>query len=212
MLNKDKNKLNSDITMIEASIRETEATLISIQDYTPELLDALKEKENSNRVLADRMSVLEEMSETLVQLKEIREIPHVETIDDSKLRDIDSLYSVVNEYLSMVDIPEVSIVDVSKLSIINTLAGLVKEISELDSSLPTVTEVNVDRLSDILELSKLLNEVTEVVSYSSSLVEKNEEISSTLKQLVSKAHEEGVYFTVCKNCGAWLQVGTKCSD
>lgn len=208
LANSDINKLSSDIAELEAEFNRAELLLSEYSKVSESLVVAVSEKELYCQGILSRQTRIEGIRKILENLSQIRDIPTVDCVDDSRLSKAKSLSKTVSEVNSLPSLPTVDVIPSGKLSSIKALSGNLAKIKDIDEFLLgiSIDSVNLERYTPLVGLQKKVSELYKVYALSKKLNSAGEELNSTRSKIIEKAREKGVKFTVCSNCGTLLEV------
>lgn len=209
MLNSDKNKLNSEIVEIENELQSTEIALNNCGEVTEELLAVLSEREIYAQGISSKNDKIGNISDTLDRLLELKMIPEVGSISSSRLSAILEIEKNLLELEKVIPVPKMEKLEVEK---VKKISKLLSNVSELKDAFNTTISVNIDKVSyeQLPLLSKLSSSFKELASCVSSYkdIKKEEKsVSDNLSVVVKDAHDRGIKFVKCDNCGAYMEVG-----
>ena len=207
LLNSDKNKVNSDVASIEASLQETKLSLIDIENYTDDLLSLLEEREISCKRMVSRYKDISALEGIIEEMSTIVDVPEVVGIDYSNLVDVNSISSTIDLIDSIVVPPEIIKCDSERFEDIAQIRSYVADIDSIPS-LPSdvVSSVDVNGIKDIINIGTLVNEVYDIISDIRRLDSMQDDVNSKLSGIVREASKQGIKFVRCDNCGTYMEV------
>jgi hypothetical protein len=207
LLNSDKNKVNSEVTGIEASLNETNYALNEVRDYSDALLAALEEKESFCRDLVSMYRDLKSLMGIVDTLSTIKDIPEVAKIDSSQLEGVNALYRTATDINGIVDYPEMEKLDAVRLSAITSLAKEVVQVDNTpDVNTPEVTVIDIDKLANISSMIATISKLKENNDIVMQLDSKKNKVKAKLDSIVLEAKKQGIKFVECDNCGTYIEV------
>lgn len=207
LLNSDKNKLNSEITGIEASLQETNLALNDVSDYTEDLLVALERKESLCREYAVKYRELKDISGILDELSGLKDIPEVSEINSSRLEGILSVLGIVEELGNVKEYPEIEKVKINRLTDIATIGNNMAEAVELSKGItPEVSSIDTGCVEGLEKIIGIISEIKDCMQGISKLNEVQAVVKKKLDNYVAKAKEQGIKFVECDNCGTYIEV------
>lgn len=204
LLNSDKNKLNSEITQIEAARQEVHGALVEAREYSSELLKALQSREAVCQTLKTRYYSVAKISDILSELSSIKSLPEVQTINSVRYEAINRILNGITEYRGMKVAPEVSKIECDRLTAIDKIGSIVKGIPQSD--IPDITLIDAERDIMLSNIIGMLNEVLKCNSEVKALGSELADVSTKLTALVTKAKNNGIRFVRCENCGTYIEV------
>ena len=207
LLNSDKNKVNSEVTGIEASLNETNYALNEVRDYSDALLSALEKKESFCRDLVSMYRDLKSLMGIVDTLSTIKDIPEVAKIDSSQLEGVNALYRTATDINGIVDYPEMEKLDAVRLSAITSLAKEVVQVDNTpDVNTPEVTVIDIDKLANISSMIATISKLKENNDIIMQLDSKKNKVKAKLDSIVLEAKKQGIKFVECDNCGTYIEV------
>lgn len=207
MLNSDKNKLNSEITGIEASLQETRFSLKEMSGYSAELLQELEKMEALCKSLVAKYNKVASIYDTAYQLTTIEDIPDVSLIDDRRYNNILSVSKTIDDVDNTPFLPEISLVDDNRFVKLSGILETVKNLSEVRKPCPVIDVVDVSADKRIVGISSTLDELKSVMHDIKALDTEEKSVKAKLSAIVEKAKEKGIKFVQCDNCGTYIEVG-----
>lgn len=207
MLNSDKNKLNSEITGIEASLQETRFALKDISGYTPELLQELERRELLCKNLVTKYQDVKGIMSTLVSLSGVEDIPDVVVINDKRFRDISMIDATAKELDDILVLPEVGLVEDGRYVLLSAIVETAKNLSEVRTSYPELDTVDYSAEGKLAGICSTLDDLKDVMTEIKNLNKEGSKVQSELKDIVDKARSKGIRFVQCDNCGTYIEVG-----
>lgn len=207
LLNSDKNKLNSEITTLEASLQETILSLTDASLYTDELLLKLEGRELLCKKLSSRYREVKGILDLVGKLDEIKELPSVEKISSyDRYANICDIERTVTDIDGVVIYPSVSTCDIDRLVAIEGIQKGVESASSIEIFGAEVSTIDTNAVSDVLEMVVLLNKLSEVSSVISSYETQRVSATKELEAVVSEAAKRGIKYVRCSNCGSYVEV------
>lgn len=207
MLNSDKNKLNSEIVGIEASLQETKLSLLEIKGYSEELLSKLEDREVFCKSLSKRYRDVSQIMGVLKEIFKLEDIPKICKIKDSQLVSILSIQNILNDIENVKEYPSIEKCNIERYQDISKVALLSNELNSLKDEInPKIEPMNTKGMSGILSIFNLLKDIEEVTSNISTLDSEKESVSVKLSSLVEEANKQGIKFVKCDNCGTYIEV------
>ena len=173
LINSDKNELNSSITELEQDKQAVEMNLLTAKQYTPELLNELRNRDNIARKLMDKVSDLNELEELAKEIESLVLTPEVENIATEKYSEILSISSLLLEIGTIPDLPELSKLDIEKMHTIEDLGKVSREIDSLIVSpiVPLVEDSKAQVLSELLGICQDIQRLPDIVDYDITLMD-----------------------------------------
>lgn len=205
MLNSDKNKLKSDISVAENELDVYKRQVKGSRGVSDEFIQKLRSYDNILDVADAKLSSLGQCKQTLKNLNSIPDIPEVAIVDTKRIVELSKLKSVTEQLRGIPDIPEVFSVDSSKLVDLISIKATLEQLSSIPD-LPMCTEIDYTRLNCLLELSKALKLCNENDSAIAKCDEELQSIGTDLLELQRQFEELGEKYVVCQNCGAMVSV------
>ena len=207
LLNSDKNKLNSEITTLEASLQETILSLTDASLYTDELLLKLEGRELLCKKLSSRYREVKGILDLVGKLDEIKELPSVEKVSSyDRYANICDIERTVTDIDGVVIYPSVSTCDIDRLVAIEGIQKGVESASSIEIFGAEVSTIDTNAVSDVLEMVVLLNKLSEVSSVISSYETQRVSATKELEAVVSEAAKRGIKYVRCSNCGSYVEV------
>lgn len=207
LLNSDKNKVNSEVTGIEASLNETNYALNEVRDYSDALLAALESKEAHCRDLVAMYRDLKSLMGITTSLSDIKDIPDVEKINSTQLEGINAIYKTATSIGNIVEYPEMDKLDASRLSAITAISNGVEKVKNTsDVDTPEVTVVDVSKLANLSEMIATISNLKKVDEAITKCDSARESVKVNLDKIVAKARKQGIIFVECDNCGTYIEV------
>ena len=207
LLNSDKNKLNSEITTLEASLQETILSLTDASLYTDELLLKLEGRELLRKKLSSRYREVKGILDLVGKLDEIKELPSVEKVSSyDRYANICDIERTVTDIDGVVIYPSVSTCDIDRLVAIEGIQKGVESASSIEIFGAEVSTIDTNAVSDVLEMVVLLNKLSEVSSVISSYETQRVSATKELEAVVSEAAKRGIKYVRCSNCGSYVEV------
>lgn len=210
LINSDKNELNSAITELENDVQQAELQLASSEEYTPELLNALENRDRNAKELSSRVNAFNEISDLVEQLQSIQPMPEVSQVDGERYRRILYIISLLLEIEKLEEIPMLDKIEIQKGFQISNIRRLSEELDNVKTS-PYIEALDQGRLHDIVNIGVTLSELSEIKSTVGSNIGKvelnqlenlkriakcagelhtlNKEYSSTVKDISSTAEQ-----------------------
>lgn len=204
MLNSDKNKLNSDIVGIEASLQETKMALVDASAYTEGLLSRLNEHQKAYKELKARYELLTSIYQIVSDLGTIQILPTVDKIDGVRLDKIQGIDDILMQYGKLNVPPVIDKVSEKRLSDIDRVLGLIKGIPE--NKIPDVSLMDTERALSIAKLYQMMSDVRDCNSQIKACKTELGSVSTRLEGIVQKAKSKGIRFVQCDNCGTYIEV------
>ena len=207
LLNSDKNKVNSEVAGIEASLQETRLSLIDVANYTDELLSMLEERELKCKKLVSQYRDIESLEGISQELMGITDVPNIGTVNHIQLSDIGKISSTVKSIDETVILPNVDRCDSGMYEEISQIRGYISEIESFPLlSVEGISTMDTNGIQDIINIGTLVNEVYDVMSELNRLDSDHNSVSSKLDSIVNQAKEQGIKFVKCDNCGTYMEV------
>lgn len=209
LLNSDKNALNSTIAEIEGDLYSVEVALQGCSNASEELLAVLSEREINIQSVLLRSDKIEGISDTLGNLLTLKKIPDVTCINTDRLSSILEIEKKLLELENIKTVPEMKKIETEKLQMSGTLLKEVSEFSDISSkTVPVkIKSVEFDRIQPISRLLRLVNDLTDLSKEKKDIIQQEKSIKENLRVVVEKAHERGIKFVKCDNCGSYMEVG-----
>ena len=209
LLNSDKNALNSTIAEIEGDLHSVEVALQGCSNASEELLAVLSEREINIQSVLLRSDKIEGISDTLGNLLTLKKIPDVTSINTDRLSSILEIEKKLLELENIKTVPEMKKIETEKLQMSGTLLKEVLEFSDISSkTVPVkIKSVEFDRIQPISRLLRLVNDLTDLSKEKKDIMQQKKSIKENLRVVVEKAHERGIKFVKCDNCGSYMEVG-----
>lgn len=205
MLNTDKNKLKSDISVAESELDVYKRQVKGSRGVSQEFLDALRSSDEIIDLSDAKLSSLEQCSITLKNISNIPNIPEVPTVDSERISDIIKLSGVCEQLNAIPDIPEMFSVDSSKLSELISIKSNLEQLNSIPD-IPACYEIDYTRLDMLLKLFKAIQACEENDKSVESCDNELQQLNSDLLNLQQQLEELGHKYVVCQNCGAMVSV------
>ena len=210
MLNSDKNKLNSDITGMEASLQEVQLSLVETKWYTEELLLALNQREEICKDLCLKYSELKKVYSESDSLSSIKSIPDIQGIDSKQYESILRVSSLIGELQGIKEIPEVSTLDsigLGKIERLDKILSVARELERLGTNrVPDVSTVDCESYKDLLQIIQTVFELKGISDGINKLRDAEKKYRASVQKVVEKAEKAGLKFVKCTNCGTYMTV------
>lgn len=204
LLNSDKNQLNSEITLIEASLQETKLALVDAREYSEGLLYALQNKEELCKGLKRQYEAISSLYQTLSELGRIRQYPEVEKLESHQYEEVQNIASLISECAGMIVPPMVEGIEIIRMSSIEKIADIVASIPK--SSIPEVCMLDYKGNESLLKIYDMLSEVLKCNSEIKACNSELKGATDKLESLVAEAKDKGIRFVKCDNCGTYIEV------
>lgn len=205
MLNTDKNKLKSDISVAENELDIYKRQIKGSRGVSEEFIKVLRSSDENLDTADSKLSSLEQCGVTLKKLNEIPNIPEMPLVNSGRVDSLLKIKGVSNQLKAIPDIPEVFSVDDSRLSDLISIKSNLEQLNSIPD-MPACFEIDYTRLDLLLKLSKALKSCEEndnvVESYDNELVQ----IAKALEELQHQLEELGHKYVVCQNCGAMVSI------
>ena len=209
LLNSDKNKLGSELGGIDVDLRGVESALEGCGDVTEELISALSEREMYAQGICDKLELVRNIGRILRDFNSIVEYPAQENIKSDRLVSISSIQSNILEIENIPEVFEIEKVETKKFEYIQKLVAGMLEYDRVDGTEYIVPDKIMDMRSDIQNLINAFSSYAKSASELSKVFKEQEKVKADLDKVVEKAHESGIRFVKCKNCGSYMEVGEK---
>ena len=209
LLNSDKNALNSAIVELEGELSGVEVALESCSVASEELLAVLSEREINIQRLLSRRDLIDSMVDTMNALEGIKVIPEVEKVKPDRMSAILEVQKKLLELENIKSVPKMEKLETEKLKVAQSLYSCSIELEKLQGKCisENVEEVEYDRVQPISRLLKLIKELEGLSDKKKEILADEKEVHRKLKVVVSNAHERGIKFVKCDNCGSYMEVG-----
>lgn len=209
LLNSDKNALNSTIAEIEGELHSVEVALQGCSNASEELLAVLSEKEIYVQNVLSKSERVNSMSRTVDSLSELKKIPDLNCISTERLSSILEIEKKILELENIKAVPDIEKLEMEKLQKSQTL---LKEISEYEDTLGVTVPVRIecvgyDKVQPISRLVRLVQDLSELSKEGKGILKQEKDVKENLRIVVEKAHERGIKFVKCDNCGSYMEVG-----
>lgn len=207
LINSDKNKLNSEITQLEAALQQVNLDLEDSAGLTEDLLSALENRQIRVKKLLSRYSELSGILKTYASLESLIDLPEVKKIDISRYTMVDSMKSSAESLLELKERPNISKIEVTRLSSTNSL---VDECSRLNSltglKQPAVDAIKFDSQTELEGIVQILQKLNSVVEVEDRIDSAINETNSKLSKAVEVARRHGRQYVKCDTCGSYMEV------
>ena len=209
LLNSDKNALNSAIVELEGELSGVEVALEGCSVASEELLAVLSEREINIQRLLSRRDLIDSMVDTMNALEGIKVIPEVEKVKPDRMSAILEVQKKLLELENIKSVPKMEKLETEKLKVAKSLYSCSIELEKLQGKCisENVEEVEYDRVQPISRLLKLIKELEGLSDKKKGILADEKEVHRKLKVVVSNAHERGIKFVKCDNCGSYMEVG-----
>ena len=209
LLNSDKNALNSAIVELEGELSGVEVALESCSVASEELLAVLSEREINIQRLLSRRDLIDSMVDTMNALEGIKVIPEVEKVKPDRMSAILEVQKKLLELENIKSVPKMEKLETEKLKVAQSLYSCSIELEKLQGKCisENVEEVEYNRVQPISRLLKLIKELEGLSDKKKEILADEKEVHRKLKVVVSNAHERGIKFVKCDNCGSYMEVG-----
>lgn len=209
MITSDKNAKSNEIGEIELYLQKEESLLNTCSYVSEGLLQAVEEKDKLSADLTERQEILEEMISTLDSMAMIPNIPKLERVDDSRLRDIYEVGSVVSALEKIKVYPRVETVDIERMSDIVGISEMIDSLERIKVApeVPKVSEELLDKYDLILDILASISSVGDADMDIERYHKKLDEVYSEMDKIVVEAKRQGIRFVKCENCGSYVEVG-----
>lgn len=207
LLNSDKNKLGSELGGIDVDLRGVESALEGCGDVTEELISALSEREMYAQGICDKLELVRNIGRILRDFNSIIEYPAQEKIKSDRLVSISGIQSNILEIENMPEVSKIEKVETKKFADIQKLVAGMLEYDRVDGTEYIVPDKIIDVRSDIQNLINAFSRYVKSANELSKVSKEQKKVKADLDKVVEKAHESGIRFVKCKNCGSYMEVG-----
>lgn len=206
MINTDKNELGSRIAEIELAIQRDEVMLEGCKEVSEELIQEIEKLEVQAEATNAKKNLLDSISDVAEKYSSIESIPKISKVSSDRLRDISRLSEVVSSLDNIVSIPRINTVDSKRLGNLYMMYEACDNILG-NISLPEVPAVDISRRKAVDGVVVSFNSLAKQLKECSDIDKELSRVKRTLDELMSKAHERGIEFVKCENCGSYTIVG-----
>ena len=211
LINSDRNKMNSDITLVESERNATTNARVDAEKYTISLYTALEQKEAYCKALLGRYDAVKRIMDCCDVLGSLQRIPTVNQIDTSRLAAITSIGNLADKASSLKRYPKLETIAVGRLDTLESLEAEASQLAELKGKkAPTVEPITTagggKALDSLVSIMSIMQDLASMNAKKKGIKAEVDQVSANLEQLAMQAKEEGIAFTRCSTCGTYVQV------
>lgn len=211
LINSDRNKMNSDITVVEAERTATTNARLDAEKYTLSLYTALEQKEAYCKTLLGRYDAIRHIMECSNSLGSLRKIPAVEKVDTSRLSAIANIDSLADKASTLKRYPKLKSIAVDRLNTLESLGAEASQLTKLKCKKapnvePITTAGGGKALDSLVNLMSIMQDLASMNAKKKGIKVEVDQVSANLEQLAKQAEKEGIAFTRCSTCGTYVQV------
>ena len=206
MINADKNELGSRISEIEYAISRDEVLLNDCGDVTQDFIDEVQKLEDTSKETNDKKCLLDTVKEAEQGYSRIKDIPEIKMIPTKRYGSLLKIKEDFGKYSSIRELPVVDKVSTKRLE---TVLGIAKAYSIVskDDSIPAIKKIDTNKEKLLISVVKEFKGYAKASNSCKELNNALEKARKSLDEIISKASEQGMQFTKCKNCGSYVVVG-----
>ena len=231
MLNADRNKLSSDIALLESDLRvmrnmcddklskslvdelkilDTGIDGVSARKQTCEGIISI-DKELSSIQIAPQLDMIDtRMAESLSGIQGIVSDldmidipPQLDRLDGTRFNEVVGVHSLAEQFQAISIPPQLNIIDAERVGLLMSIQTMSDNIGVFDIP-PELEDVSSSRLSSLMELQSLVKQCEECETVAANL---EIELDSYKDELTALEDATKGQFVRCPNCGTMVGVG-----
>lgn len=209
LINSDRNKLGSDITVLESEINTCRMQLDNFSRIDEGLLSRLSDRELFVHELMRKYDMLWDVYSLCEGLSKMADIPEVGKVEVSRLRAVEGLKGISDDVSNAGYFEsEIAKIQTARYERVSGLSELVVEIDHGDkeSWKEELSKVDISMYPKIGEILAIAKQLDSVLSSIGNLDGEFKKAEARRDEIVKKAEAEGIKFVVCDNCGTFLEV------
>lgn len=200
LLNTDKNKLNSDIEVVNSQINGMKQAIAPSQGLTTEIISYLKEHDSALDDCEVSLGSLTKIKSLDSEIKDIVIAPELGQISTDEVIMLSQIESIKSQLENITIPPVVESIDIEQLSAIVNLSNVANSLNAIQI-VPDVPNLDNEQLNVLTSLLAVLKEINTCATNCDTLDEQIKAIDIQLNELQKQAEESGVKMVRCPDCG-----------
>lgn len=209
MINSDKNELGSEIAVIEQELQRDEVLLERCGDVSEDFIKVIEGLEKEAEATDAKRKNLQGMSDIMVGLDRIPNIPSVQKVSCDRLKRVMGISDAVRKYESLPNIPKIERVDTDRLNRLSSIVNIIKALEDYKSLplIPKVSKENISRRSELGNIVGVYEKYVNISKRTKGIDAELDQARNGLDSIIETAKSQGIMFSKCKNCGSYVVVG-----